>query len=304
MKLKNELFLIIILLLSLTSLNASVYDFLNVGLSARPNAMGGSFSAISKDINTLRWNPSGLNGIEKSMLSTGILLYTKAGIKFGEVQYGFCKGKNTFGFGLDYVNYGSIERRGEQNEDFGSFTPMDIVFISGYSRSITSDLTAGLSVKFIYENIDSFTSYGAGTDIGIQYLMRERHLTIGIVLRNLGKELKAHYEEKGSFPLSLTGGFSFHPIPVLNINFDYTQIFSDSRSIAKFGAEWWAVPMFAIRAGYNTAGNDLKTNYGSDFLAGTSAGVGFLWKKIYVDYAVQPMADLGLSHSITLSHIF
>ncbi len=301
MKLKNTLFIITILL-SFTTLNASVYDFLNVGLSARSNAMAGSFSAISNDINSLQWNPAGLNGIEKGMLSTGVVLYA-AGIKFGEVQYGFGKGKNTFGFGLNYVNYGSIERRGANNEDLGSFSPMDLLFLSGFSRPITDDLTAGMSMKFIYERIDSFISYGAGSDIGIQYLMRERNLTLAFVLKNLGKELKAHYEEKGSLPLSVTGGFSFHPLPVLNINFDFTRIFYDSRSIAKFGVEWWVVPMLALRAGYSSAGADLKNDFSPAVSAGTSFGCGFAWKKLYLDYAVQPMVDLGFSQSITLSHI-
>lgn len=302
MRLKINL-LLMILVLSFTPLNGAVYDFLNVGFSARPNAMGGSFSAIAKDVNALQWNPSGLSGIGKGMLSTGLLLYV-ADIKFGMIQYGFSKGKNSFGFGVNYVNYGSIERRGEYNEDLGTFSPMDILFLSGFSRSVTEDLTAGLSVKFVYEKIDSFVSYGAGADIGIQYLMRERNLTVALVLRNFGKELKAHYEEKGSFPFSATGGLSFHPLPVFNINFDYTRIFSDSRSIAKLGMEWWAVPIFAIRAGYSSAGSELKTDYGSDIMAGTSFGVGFSWKKFCLDYAVQPMVDLGLSHSITLSHIF
>ena len=293
-----------ILLSLFTILNASVYDFLNVGLSARPNAMGGSFSAVSNNIDALQWNPAGLNGIENSILSTGMLLYTKAGLRFGEVNYGFNKQKNTFGFGINYVNYGSIEKRGENNEDLGTFSPIDMVLLSGLSRQITNELTAGIGAKFVYERIDSFLSYGAGVDLGIQYLMKERNLTIGIVLKNIGKELKAHYEEKGSFPISFTGGVSFHPLNVININFDYTKFLTISRSIAKFGIEWQAVPMFAVRAGYNSTGSDLKTGYTSDLFAGTSFGAGFSWKEFYLDYAVQPMVDLGLSHSITISHIF
>ncbi|MCK4576384.1 PorV/PorQ family protein, partial [candidate division WOR-3 bacterium] len=277
--------LFIILLLPLASLHAAVYDFLDVGLSARPNAMGGSFSAISNDICALQWNPAGLVGIEKGMLSTGVLLYTKAGIKFGDVKYGFGKGKNTFGFGLNYVNYGSIERRGESNEDLGTFTPMDIFFISGFSRSITEDLTAGIGVKLVYEKIDSFVSYGAGADIGIQYIMQERNITLGFVLKNLGTVFKAHDEEKGSFPLSATGGFSFHPIQQVNVNVDFTRYFSDPRSIVKFGAELWPVQIFAIRLGYSSAGSDLKTDFGPDFLAGTAGGFGVSWEKFYLDYA-------------------
>jgi len=287
----------------ISTLGASVYDFLNVGIAARPNAMGGSFSAVSNDIDALHWNPSGLNGIGEGMLSSGLVLYV-ADIKFGEVSYGLGKGKNTFGFGLNYVNYGSIEKRGENNEDLGSFTPMDMVFISGMSRSVTEDLSLGLGVKLVYEKIDSFVSYGAGADVGMQYLMRERHLTIAFVARNIGKEFKAHYEDKGSFPLSVTGGFSFHPIPVLNINFDLTKVLADSRTIAGAGVEWWVVPIFVLRSGYSNAAAELKNEFGSDIMAGTSFGFGFLLKKFGLDYAIEPKVDFGFSHSVTLSHIF
>jgi len=302
MRLKNGLVLLI-MLLSFTYLNASVYDFLDVGISARANAMAGGFSAVSNDIDMLSWNPSGIHGIEKGMLSTSLLLYV-ADIKFGQLQYGFGKGKNTLGFKLGYVNYGTMEKRGINNEDLGSLTPMNILFISGLSHSISEDLSAGIGLKFVYEKIDSFISYGAGVDMGIQYFMRERNLTFGVVSKNLGKEIKAHSEEKGSFPFSITGGVSFHPIDAINLNFDLTRTFSDSKSIAKLGAEWWVIPMFALRAGYSNAGEELKTDYGSDIFCGISCGFGVSWKNMCLDYAILPKGDLGLSHSISISHIF
>lgn len=295
--------LILLILFPLTILNGTVFDFLNLGVSARSNAMAGSFSAVSSDVNSLQWNPAGLQGIEKSVLSSSILLYV-ADIKLGNIHYGFKKGGNTFAFGLNYVNYGSIEKRNVNNQLSGTFSPMDVVFTFGLSRSITKELTGGGSMKFIYESIDSFVSMGAGADIGFQYLMRERNLTLGLSLKNLGTQLKPHSEEKGSFPLSVTGGFSFHPLEIFSLNLDVTRIFSDSRSIVSLGGEWWAIPMFALRAGYSNSGTELKTGYGSDMLAGTSAGFGLSWKNIYMDYAIQPMGELGLSNSISLSHSF
>jgi hypothetical protein len=265
--------------------------------------MGGTFSAISNDVNALQSNPAGLQGIGKGMLSTGMVLYI-ADIKFGHLQYGFSKGKNTFAVGINYVNYGSIGRRGENNEDLGTFTPMDFAFQTAYSRPISEELSVGIEVKAIYERIDSFTSYGAAADLGMQYLMRERHLTLGLVVKNAGTAFKAHDEVKGSLPLCVTGGFCFHPLPVVNFNLDVTKIFSDSRTLAKFGAEWWAVPLFALRAGYTNAGSDLKIGYGSDMLAGFSAGFGISWKRLTFDYAVQPMVDFGFAHSIALTHVF
>lgn len=292
-----------LLLALLTSLNASVYDFLNVGFCARPNAMGGSFVAISNDITALHSNPAGLQGLGKGMLSTGIVLYI-ADIKCGHLQYGFSRGNHSFGAGINYINYGSIEKRDENNEDLGTFSPMDFVFMAGYGRPFSENLSAGLEMKLVYEKIDSFVSYGAAADIGMQYLMTERHLTLGLVLRNAGTAFKPHDEIKGTLPFALTGGCSFHPIPVLNVNLDVTRIFSDSRTVAKFGIEWWAVSLFALRAGYSNAGSELKTGYGSDMMAGLSAGFGVSWKRMKLDYAVQPMVDFGFTHSLSLSHTF
>ncbi len=295
--------LLFLLLILITSSSGAIYDFLNVGVSARSNAMGGSFAAVSHDINALGWNPSGLHGVGKGMLSTSMVLYI-ADITFGEILYGFSKNKNSFGVGFNYVNYGSMERRDENNVDRGTFTPMDILFTAGYSRSFSENLSAGFNVKLVYEKIDSFVSYGAGGDFGIQYLMKERNLTLAVVLKNAGTALKAHDEEKRQFPLSFTGGLSFHPLPIVNLNFDVTRIFSDTRTLVRVGVEWWPVPLFVLRTGYSSGGNELKTDYGSDMLAGTSAGFGVSWKSFCIDYAVQPMVDLGFSHSISLTHTF
>lgn len=298
-----KLTLILLLFISLTPLHASIYDFLNVGFSARPNAMGGSFVAISNDITALQSNPAGLKDMGKGMLSTGIVLYV-ADIRFGHIQYGFSKDKNNFGVGINYINYGSIERRDENNADLGTFSPMDFAFLAGYSRSISENLAAGVGMKFAYEKIDSFVSYGAAADIGIQYRMEERHLTLGLALKNAGTAFKAHDEVKGSLPLAVTGGCSFHPLPIISFNLDGTRIFSDSRTVVKAGVEWWAVSLLAIRAGYSNSGSDLKTGYGSDMLAGLSAGFGVSWKSMKLDYAVQPMVDFGFAHSLSLSHAF
>ncbi len=295
--------MIILLFMLLTSLDASIYDFLNVGFSARPNAMGGSFVAISRDITALQSNPAGLQELGKGMLSTGIVLYV-ADITFGHIQYGFSKGRNNFGVGINYINYGSIERRDENNEDRGTFSPMDFAFLVGYCRPISANLSAGLEMKFLYEKIDSFASYGAAADIGMQYRMEERHLTLGLALKNIGTAFKAHDEVKGSLPLAFTGGCSFHPLPILSFNLDATRVFSDSRTLMKGGIEWWAVSLFALRAGYSSGGSDLKTGYGSDMLAGLSAGFGVSWKSMKLDYAVQPMVDFGFAHSLSLSHAF
>jgi hypothetical protein len=298
-----KLALPILLFALIASLDASVYDFLNVDFSARPIAMGGSFAAISHDVTALQSNPAGLVGIEKGMLSTGIVLYV-ADIKFGHIQYGFSRQKNTFAVGVNYINYGSIERRGENNEDLGTFSPMDFVFMAGYARPFSENFAAGLEVKLVYEKIDSFASYGMAADIGMQYLMEERNLTLGLILKNAGTAFKPHDEVKGSLPLAVTGGCSFHPLPVLNFNLDVTRIFSSARTEAQFGIEWWTVSLLALRAGYSTAGSDLKTGYGSDMLAGLAGGFGISWKRMKLDYAVQPMVDLGFSHSVSLSHTF
>jgi hypothetical protein len=72
----------------------------------------------------------------------------------------------------------------------------------------------------------------------------------------------------------------------------------------KFGTEYWVAPLLALRLGYNSGGSELKTDYGSDILAGASAGVGFSLKKYFLDYSIQPMVDLGFTHAVTLSYLF
>lgn len=61
------------------------------------------------------------------------------------------------------------------------------------------------------------------------------------------------------------------------------------------GAEWWMQDTIALRAGY-------KTN--QDIGPGWSAGLGFKFQRICLDYAYAPYGDLGNTHRISLGMNF
>ena len=61
------------------------------------------------------------------------------------------------------------------------------------------------------------------------------------------------------------------------------------------GAEWWMREIIALRAGY-------KTN--QDIAEGWSAGLGFKFQRIHLDYAYVPYGDLGNTHRISLGMKF
>ena len=57
------------------------------------------------------------------------------------------------------------------------------------------------------------------------------------------------------------------------------------------GAEWWLRNVLALRAGY-------KTN--QDIGQGLTAGIGYKFGRICLDYAYVPYGDLGDAHRISL----
>ena len=43
----------------------SAFQFLQLGVGARPSAMGETFAGVADDVNSIYWNPAGLAGLER-----------------------------------------------------------------------------------------------------------------------------------------------------------------------------------------------------------------------------------------------
>jgi len=180
-------------------------QILNLGGGARARAMGDAFSAMSGDVTTSLWNPSGLAEMPESKLRSGkqgaqaSMFYTDYSGPFGEagegLYYTFISGAmplgnaGTVGATLQLQGQGTIQVTSDspdvlREESLG--TNMALTF--SYADAITGSLTAGINGKMIRMVLGRETGSSYAVDLGMQYLLPLDLVptTLGVVVQNIG----------------------------------------------------------------------------------------------------------------------
>jgi len=265
-------------------------QFLSLGGGTRAAGMGDTFVAISGDVTSTFWNPSGLGTISEMQVTVSFMNYSNM---FGEASEGMYYGLTAFAMpvkdwgvfgtslqiqdqGTMVVTTDSPEPVGE--EDLG----MNWAWALSYADEITSSLLAGVNAKIIRQTLwkESDTAYAA--DIGVQYSVSAVPISVGVALQNLGTsiQMKDEYQSQ-PLPRNLKLGLAFRVVDTPNHRFlvasDYTSFvdkmseteedksnpafdakragvgihaFRPENSQRGLGAEYWYSNVLGIRVGY------------------------------------------------------
>lgn len=209
---------------------SSVYNFMNLPVSARLNALGGENVAIQDgDISMAFMNPALLCGSTDKVLQLNFA-YLFEGTMFGSALYGHNFGRskierptangepdkpNYFAAGIHYMNYGKMPYADANgNLTGGTFTAQDILIDLMYARQLGPMFTVGVALKPIYSVYDTYTAFALGADVGGHFQTRDSALHVGLTLRNIGWQLKGFYtlengQKRESLPLNLEMGLSY-----------------------------------------------------------------------------------------------
>jgi len=280
----------------------AAYSFLKIGVGARAVALGNAYVAMADDESAIYYNPAGIRQVQGKAISSSYHNYV------ADIQGGYLSAvvpwgeKRKLGFAINYLNFGSIpltDANGSVNGDFGGG---DMAVSIAFAQALSDKIDFGLSTKFIYESIDSFSSTGLALDLGVLYHLPDGFTRIGLTATNLGFQLSGLSEEhKDPLPLMIKAGVShrMHDAPFVVVA-DVGK-YTDNDFFVGGGVEFVGLEMMKLRAGYNTIGSDYKTGGDGENLAGLSFGIGFLLKDFAFDYAYVPYADLGNSHRIYIA---
>jgi len=260
-------------------------SFLKIGVGARAAAMGEAFTAIANDGTALYWNPAGLTQIKKRELSAAYNLWFQE-IRQGYVSFGFPSLGGTVGLGANYVDMGDIEGRDEEGNPTGVFGASDTHLFAGYASKF-KNISWGITAGWLKDKIEKDTETTFLGNIGFLYPVSDR-FTLGAVAQNIGSKL-------GSDPLPLTFKVGVaSKLKALTLALDIAKP-QDNEIYYCLGAEWWLREVLALRVGY-------KTN--QDIGQGLTAGLGYKFGRICLDYAYVPYGDLGDIHRISLGMKF
>ncbi len=190
---------------------ASVYQFLNLSSSARQIALGGETLTIMDDVNQPIWNPSVINSEMDNKISVNYSSFL-AGVNIGSVSYAKTLSRRfgTLHASIKYLDYGSMIAANEFGVETGNFSANDIAISVGYAYSIPrSNIAIGANLKLINATISNFTSFGTAIDFAILYYSECQPLSMSLVVRNLGTQLKSFNGVQEKMPLKVALGVSY-----------------------------------------------------------------------------------------------
>jgi long-subunit fatty acid transport protein len=276
------------------------FDFLRLTPTAREAAMAGAAVASAPGPMGFWFSPAHAVSVKSPRAEVGYLNYV-AGIQTGSAAYsqpvGLDKG---IGFGIVYLNSGTMKRTNERGEELGTFgVSYANLNLSGAMR-LGDALSVGVALQGLYGSIDTFFGLGLAGNVGATYRLPVEGLTAGLAVKNVGYQLKAFQSGKDPMPIDIGLGLGYEPNPALRLALDVHKPI-DNRVNVRAGVEGWIADLLAVRVGYTTDGVDLKSGGGSDILAGVTTGLGFRWRGYQLDYCFIPMVELGVAHRLSLA---
>jgi hypothetical protein len=269
----------------------STYDFLQQPNSVRAAAVGGTnVSMVENDLSLVYQNPAFLGQEMDLTFSAGYLSYI-SDIGIGNAAFAKALGeRSAWGVGFIFSNYGNMLETTEEQIIIGDLNATDICGNLFFSRDLTERIRGGVAAKFIYSNYHYNTSIGLGVDLGLSYYNPEKQLSVGLVGKNLGRQIKAYETELANLPWDIQLGISqklaHAPIrySITAVHLKQWQLYNlqgkkdaFATNLLKhfvFGVEFIFTDNFWIGAGYNAKrGADMRLAEGNKF-AGFSVGAG------------------------------
>ena len=328
----------------------SVFSFMGLPTSSRLNALGGSNVSLSDgDISMGMCNPALLHANSHMTLQLNYSYYLP-GTMFGSALYGHNFGEakgigaegapekpNYFAVGIHYLDYGGMQYADENgNLTGGKFGARDILIDAMYARQLHPCWKIGVSIKPVYSIYESYSSFAIGADVGAHFQTRDSTFQMGLVLANIGWQIKGFYSAEGGsnhemLPLNLQLGLTYrvkhaplrfhlqiHNMQTWNLSYEWTSLDKSPTTgdIISHDVKWydmlfrhtiWSfeiVPKsekFYIALSYNHRRRAELQLTDQKSLAGFALGAGVKIKQVRVGFAISQLTKANFSYQAGLT---
>lgn len=292
----------------------SMANFLKIGIGGKAVAMGDAFTAISDDPSALFWNPSGIGFQDKMGINisyTQWIFETNSSFVGTVIPLG---GIGTIGLSINSFSSGDIEETTIANPHGTGrvFDASDIAIGLSYAKKLTDRFSAGLTFKYLEENLSLESATAFAVDIGSIFIIDyDYNLRMGLVISNLGSNMKlsgldleTNITTENSklveaqiktyewpLPLTFRLGLAADVISLEDHVITLSAEVNDARDYEareNIGIEYAFNSMFYLRGGY-------KINYDEDGLT-AGLGINYFLKGVgglVIDYAYTDIGRLG-----------
>jgi hypothetical protein len=298
-----------------------------IPIGARGIATGGAFLANITGLESIFYNPAGLDVYPQTEAMFSYVNYL-ADINISYFAVGTSLGDiGSIGFDLKTFDFGDIPVTTETFPDGTgeTYSPSFLTLGFTYSKVLTDRISIGTNLKLITESIQNTNATGFALDAGVQYRFSEA-LMIGAAVKNIGSDMNYSGQDladrtgiPGSIPGSSTGSYeiitegfqipSFFQLSMtyaLNINEQNNLLFAGAytannsfEDVANLGMEYGFMENFFVRGGYNfLVENTSEYIYGLTFGAGLDYKIGGEVGFVF-DYAFRDVKEFP-----TANHVF
>jgi hypothetical protein len=293
-------------------------QFLKIGIGARPVSMGEACIANVYGVNSVFWNPAAIAYIQGGEVGFNYARWIgDLDLMAGAIAYNWemIGAFSVYFVGLDYGDIEealTISPTGNLDTRTGSFfTGNDMAIGLSYARKFTEQLSIGISLKYLREELFTYNTSMVSFDIGSYYDTRWKGIRLAMTAQNFAEqarflETKEEFEQQYELPLvfrigwsiDLLGGenlfFGGNPeLHKLSFNMDAVHT-NDFAERLHMGMEYWLFNKFSLRAGYrfNYDEGNLSVGAGLDYPVGSM--------NLRVDYAYVDYDFLDATHRLSI----
>jgi opacity protein-like surface antigen len=297
-----------------------------IPVGARSIATGGAFLANLTGLESIYYNPAGLDVVPQTETMFSYISYL-ADINISYFAIGTSLGDfGSIGLDLKSLDFGDIPVTTVQFPDGtgSTYSPTFLTLGLTYSKVLTDRISIGTNFKLISESIQNTSASAFAIDAGVQYRFSES-LMIGAAIKNIGtnmvysgQDLTTRTTIPGTVPGASTGSYevvaeSFQIPSFFQLSLSYAMNLNEQNSltfggaytannsfedIANFGMEYGFMNNFFVRGGYNLlVENTDEYIYGLTFGAGVDYKVGSDLGFVF-DYAFRDVKEFPSANHI------
>jgi hypothetical protein len=205
-----------------------------------------------------------------------------------------------------------------------------------YARQLHPCWKVGVTLKPVYSIYEAYSSFAIGADIGAHFVTRDSTFQMGLVLQNIGWQLKGFYSEEGGtnhemLPLNLQLGLTYkikhaplrfhlqlHNLQTWNLHYEWTSLDKSPTTgdIIPHDVKWydmlfrhtiWSIEIvpkserFYIALSYNHRRRAELNLIDQRSLAGFSLGAGVRIKQARLGFAMSQLTKSNFSYQVGLT---
>ncbi|MDE2490835.1 MAG: PorV/PorQ family protein [Elusimicrobia bacterium] len=276
-------------------------DFLTIGVGARSAALGGAFTGLADDVETLAYNPAGIGLLDRKEVGLVHDAYA-SGINHewlgGVVPFSW----GAVGASADMLIVDPFPSYDNYDRPIGQTSAFDAAYQFTGAAALTDSLSVGASGKIISSRLAGWSANTQALDGGVLWRPRSS-IALGASLLDLGEGLR-FISHTSPLPTALRAGASWTPFSLRDYEDGLTFAVDaiqprDGAVYVAGGVEYWYAGMLALRAGGRSA---------SDAGPGYTLGVGVdLFRNFHrkpelvFDYAFVDSGDFATTHRVSLT---